>query len=247
MHLFLTSSPCNDDVPEGVELPCIFNEDNGFVVNLCDRVPPNARLVVVAADPLAFDGNDEMADTFAACFEYHGMQLASVDICDARTENWTEDLVYGSDVIILGGGHVPTENAFFRRIGLRDLLEDYEGVVIGISAGSMNCASIVYAQPELPGESRSADYRRFLPGLGMTDAMILPHYQKTRYFQLDGLRLFEDITYSDSMGRRFYALPDGSYLLGRDGKEELRGEAYLIQDGILTQIGRENGVFPLIP
>ena len=89
MHLFLTSSPCNDDVPEGVELPCIFNEENGFVENLRDRVPPNARLVVVAADPLAFDGNDEMADTFAACFEYHGMQLASVDICDARTENWT--------------------------------------------------------------------------------------------------------------------------------------------------------------
>ena len=58
MHLFLTSSPCNDDVPEGVELPCIFNENNGFVENLRDCVPPNARLVVVAADPLAFDGND---------------------------------------------------------------------------------------------------------------------------------------------------------------------------------------------
>ena len=149
MHLFLTSSPCNDDVPEGVELPCVFNEENGFVENLRDRVPQNAHLLVVAADPLAFDGNDEMADTFANCFEFHGMQLASVDVCDARSENWTEDLVYGSDVIILGGGHVPTENAFFRRIGLRELLEDYEGVVIGISAGSMNCASIVYAQPEL--------------------------------------------------------------------------------------------------
>ena len=91
----------------------------------------------------------------------------------------------------------------------------------------------------------SGNYPDVFLSCGMTDAMILPHYQKTRYFQLDGLRLFEDITYSDSMGRRFYALPDGSYLLGRHGKEELRGEAYLIQDGILKQISRENQRFPL--
>ncbi|MCI8807833.1 MAG: hypothetical protein HFF21_06835 [Oscillospiraceae bacterium] len=57
---------------------------------------------------------------------------------------------------------------------------------------------------------------------------------------LDGLRLYEDITYADSAGRRFYVLVDGSYLLGKDGGEELRGEAYLIENGALTQICREN-------
>lgn len=239
MHLFLTSSPCNDDVPEGVELPCIFNEENGFVVNLCDRVPQNAHLLVVAADPLAFDQNDEMADTFAGCFEYHGMQLTSVDICDARTENWTEDLVYGSDVIILGGGHVPTENAFFRRIGLRDLLEDYEGVVIGISAGSMNCASIVYAQPELPGEAVDPAYQRYLSGLGLTDIMVLPHYQKVKDVIIDGMRLYEDVTYGDSYDNAFLAIVDGSYVLVENGTSVLFGEGYCIENGEIEQICAE--------
>ena len=173
--------------------------------------------------------------------------MASLDVLDGRNRDKAEELAAGADLIVLAGGHVPTQSRFFAEIHLRELLRGFEGVVMGISAGTMNSAGLVYAQPELPGESRSAYYRRLLPGLGITDAMILPHYQKTRYFLLDDLRLFEDITYPDSMGRRFYALPDGSYLLGRDGKEELRGEAYLIQDGILTQIGRENGVFPLIP
>ena len=239
MHLFLTSSPCNDDVPAGVELPCIFNEANGFVVNLCDRVPPDAHLVVVAADPLAFEGNDEMADTFAACFEYHGMHLASVDICDARSEGWAEDLIYGSDVIILGGGHVPTENAFMRRIGLRELLEGYEGVVIGISAGSMNCASIVYAQPELPGEAVDPDYQRYLSGLGLTDINVLPHYQKVKDYMLDDMRLYEDITYGDSFDNCFIAIVDGSYVLAEDGASVLFGEGYCIENGEIEQICEE--------
>ena len=34
MHLFLTSSPCDDNVPAGVKLPCIFNVRNRFVDNL---------------------------------------------------------------------------------------------------------------------------------------------------------------------------------------------------------------------
>ena len=46
--------------------------------------------------------------------------------------------------------------------------------------------------------------------------------------------LFEDITYPDSMGREFFALVDGSYVLIHDGEEELCGEAYLIKDGTVT-------------
>ena len=65
---------------------------------------------------------------------------------------------------------------------------------------------------------------------------ILPHYQSTRHDVLDGLRVFEDIAYPDSMGKAFYALPDGSYLLIREGREELRGEAFLIRDGALRRI-----------
>ena len=66
------------------------------------------------------------------------------------------------DVIFLGGGHVPTQNAFFHRIGLREKIRNFDGIVIGISAGSMNSADVVYAQPELPGEAADESYQRFL-------------------------------------------------------------------------------------
>ena len=60
------------------------------------------------------------------------------------------------------------------------------------------------------------------------------------FIVLDGLRLFEEITYADSMGRTFYAIPDGSYLFIEGGCEELRGEACRIRDGRMERIS-ENG------
>lgn len=239
MHVFLTSSPCDDDVPSGVELPCIFFERNHFVENLRKRMKPGARLVVVAGDPDNYLLNDEMADTFAKCFEYHSLTLSSVRLLDARTEDDVVRIVSDGDVVLLGGGHVSTQSRFLDRIGMRALLWNYSGVVIGISAGSMNCASTVYAQPEMPGESLDPNYRRFITGLGLTDVMILPHYQKVRDIILDGRRLYEDITYPDSQGREFIAIPDGSYVLVENGSAILFGEGYGIADGKIRTICSE--------
>ena len=245
MHLFLTSSPCDNDVPAGVELPCIFFERNGFVENLRDRVRPNAQLAVICADPDNYDANDEMAETFANCFEYHGMEIDDVWICDRRTADEAADMIPESDIILLGGGHVPTENEFFAEINLRMLLEGFDGVVMGVSAGSMNCAEVVYAQPEMPGESFNPNYRRFMFGLGLTEINILPHYQKVKDMILDGDRLYEEITFGDSVGRAFVAMPDGSYILEENGVSLLFGEGYLVSEGRMEKICDEGEVIEL--
>lgn len=100
----------------------------------------------------------------------------------------------------------------------------------------MNSAEVVYAQPELEGESIDKEYERFLSGLGITKLMILPHYQEVKNDILDGRRLFEDITYPDSYGRKFYALEVGSYFMVEDKATTLFGTAYLIKDGEIKQI-----------
>jgi len=48
---------------------------------------------------------------------------------------------------------------------------------------------------------------------------------------VDGLRVMEDITYPDSMGKEFLALNDGSFLVSVDGEESVYGEAFIIKDG----------------
>jgi dipeptidase E len=159
-----------------------------------------------------------------------------LDSCNAED---APDLIQNSDFIILAGGHVPTQNAFFRRIHLRELLEVFGGTVMGISAGSMNAADLVYAQPELPGESVDPNYRKFVPGLGLTYVNILPHYQKVKNDIIDGKRLFEDVTYPDSRNRTFHALPDGSYLLIDGDRTLLCGRSYRLRNGILELLTRD--------
>ena len=112
---------------------------------------------------------------------------------------------------------------------------------MGISAGTMNCAWQVYMQPEAAGES-DPEFERFSTGLGLTDVNVLPHYQQVKDYILDGLRLFEDITYADSMGQCFLALVDGSYIFNDGEGELLFGEAYTLEDGVLEQISQENDV-----
>ncbi len=239
MLLLLTSSPCDDNVPEGVALPCVFSERNGFAARLRECVAPGASLVIVAADPDNAPLNDEMLETFAGCFAYHGMPLSQTAVVDSRNGDALPTLLASCDVLLLAGGHVPTENAFFRRLGLREALRDFDGVVIGVSAGSMNCAEVVYAQPEEPGEALDPGYQRFIPGLGLTWVNVLPHYQQVRDYRLDGLRLFEDITYGDSHGHVFFALPDGSYIVAENGKIQLYGEGYAISEGEIRLICHE--------
>lgn len=247
MTLLMTSSPCDDNVPVGVHLPCIFFEKNDFVRNLRSCWKPDSRLIVVCSDAHNHPLNDEMCDTFTKCFRYHGLTVSSSVMLDSRNERDAGSIIALSDVILLGGGHVPTQNEFFSRIGLRSLLREYTGVIMGVSAGSMNCTNPVYAQPELPGESIDPDYRRFLPGLGLSQIQILPHYQMVRNNLLDGKRLFEDITFSDSFGRSFFVLVDGSYVMRKGDTYTLWGEGYKIRDGKMEMICRDGEHIVLNP
>lgn len=239
MVVFMTSSPFVDDVPEGCELPCILNEANGFVSELQRDWPEECQFLVIASDPEDYEMNDSVVETYYDVFNYHGLSIGDITALDARNAEEAGELVAQSGCILLCGGHVPTQNAFFREIGLRELLEEYQGIVIGISAGSMNCADEVYVQPELEGESEDPDFERFAQGLGLTDVQILPHYQEVKDNILDGRRLYEDITYEDSAGRVFIAMVDGTYIEIAGGETVLHGEAYAISDGEIEQISDE--------
>lgn len=236
MVLFLTSSPCDDNVPEGADLPCILDVSNDFVTNMKRHWKPDANFLVIAASPDNYALNDEMTDTFVKAFRWHGMTIGETILLDHRFTGDLDWLISGADVIMLAGGHVPTESAYFKELDLRKRLSGFDGIIFGISAGSMNMAEEVYAQPEEAGESIDPSYQRFIKGLGLTDVNILPHYNKVADNILDGKRLFEDITYADSYGHNFYVLIDGSYVMVENGVTTLHGLAWCIHDGQMTQI-----------
>ena len=242
MVVFLTSSPSGPlDVPNYDKL---LEAKNGFIENMRQFWKENMRGMIIAASPDSFDRNDEMRDFFEQAFR-NGDIPVTFDLWDYRSHDISAEELHQYDVIMLGGGHVPTENRFFALIRLREKLQNYQGMILGVSAGTMNSADVVYAQPELPGESVDPNYERYLRGLGLTAIQVLPHYQMVKHFELDGKRLFEDITYGDSYGNEFIALEDGSYIRIMDGEILLYGRAHRIADGVLTTISEENQIIRL--
>ena len=240
MTLFLTGSPTRFGEPS-------FTEDNGFRAEVKaalaevtgGRRKPRVLLVSAAPDDEGF--TESVKKGMSDCIHASGIQTASITMLDRRNAHQAEELVKQADWIILCGGHVPTQNRFLHEIGLKGLMEGFDGVVMGCSAGSMNCADEVYSHPELPGEARDPQYRRWIRGLGLTDINLVPHFEQVRYAQVDGLRLFEDIAFPDSWGHRFYTFRDGGYVIQKTGHPaELRGEAYEITRGAMRRVSEEN-------
>lgn len=234
--IFLTSSPDDSYQFEGEWVTGPFTKKNQFLEQVTRVWPQEAHVLVIMAAPDEAERNEEMMNYLETVFSKSGLPVEDMELLDSRSMACADEWVPESNVIILGGGHVPTQNGFFDWIELRRLMEGFSGVVIGISAGTMNCAGEVYAPPEEPGETYDPDYEKFFPGLGLTKIQVLPHYDKVKEEQLDGLDIVSEIWLPDSFGHEFLVLPDGSYVLCENGRETLYGRAYRIADGEFGQI-----------
>ena len=236
MTLILTGSPTRYGEDR-------FTEDNGLLAAVQAALPPRPRVLLVSAAPDDRKFTDYVLDSMSDCIRNSGITPSSVTMLDRRNECLAPDLVRSSDWIVLCGGHVPTQNRFLHEIRLKDLLRGFDGLVMGCSAGSMNCAGRVYSHPELPGEAVDPQYSRWLEGLGLTRRQLIPHYDQVRNVVLDGRRLFEDVVFPDSWRHRFYTFPDGGYILSKGGHDTLYGTAWEISNGQMRQVSAENQVY----
>lgn len=237
MKVILTSSLGGSTKINGTRIPSALLPDNGLVDKLLEVWVENAKVLMICASPDDYEKNDAVCECLREAFPMSGLSVSYIDKCDSRNEHLAETIP-DMDVVLLTGGHVPTQNAFLKKIRCREQLQRFNGLLIGWSAGSMNCAATVYASPELEGEAADPRYERWIPGLGLTETNIFPHYQFLKDEYLDGLRVMEDIVYPDSYFHEILAIHDGTYITIENGVETLYGEAYRIKDGFIQQICR---------
>ena len=246
MVIFLTSS----FVEYQPKKPKPVDASNGFVDNLKRYWPDHARFLVFACDPSDAGVSDHVTDEMRDAFSLAGFFIEEIRCFDDRAirayqkkagcseadaaGNALKDALQWADVFYLAGGHAPTENAFMKRCGLKELINDreiFDGIFIGLSAGAVNAAENVYLPPELPGEAADPDFVKFTDGLGLTGINIMPHIEYEKTVILDGMKLVDEILAQDSRGREIYMIPDGAYFIIRNGVTEFFGEGEIMEDG----------------
>ena len=120
MTLFVTSSPFIDGVS-----PATLSNANGFVDRIRDCLPANPSVVFVASDPRDHDGTCQFAAITTAAFADAGIAFSGYQVLDGTSVHRAYGMVSHCDLVVLCGGHVPTQNAFFRKIRLRHILHNF--------------------------------------------------------------------------------------------------------------------------
>ena len=226
----------------GNELARIIDNDNGFLDNLKKYMTSRKCMVVISGNPKKKrigDPNEITKKSFAMS----GIPFDEyIYVSDINKEHIVE-YIKKADCINLFGGHLPTANAFINELNLKELLKNYNGVIIGASGGAMNMAERVYCIPEVEGEHTDKSFKRILKGLALTNINIIPHYKlfKDKIFT-DGIKMLDDILLPDSHKTQMMALPDRSYIIQQDNNIKIFGEAYLLKEGQIKKINENDKV-----
>ena len=208
-------------------------EKNQFLANIRDNLKARRKMLYIMANPYRYELNDNFFRIQVESFKLSGLDFEEYVLIDYRYQGNLKEDLKTTDLILLGGGDCEPQLAYFEILNLKELLNDYNGLIIGRSAGSMDMADTVYTCPEF--EYQLGD-RKYAKGLGFTNIMTLPHYNLYQYYELGGRKLIDDIVMKDIGENILYVLEDGAYILIKDGKSTAYGNTYLLTSGTITKV-----------
>ena len=138
------------------------------------------RLVFLSAWPDDAARNDEDAAGMHGMFTEWGMGFERFAVIDERTssEEGTRMLM-AADCVFLMGGNPTAQMQFIRQRNLADPLRDFGGVLLGVSAGSINMARRALDVWESP---------KPYEGLGLTGITIKSHVNEGEEARREKLR-----------------------------------------------------------
>ena len=196
---------------QGNKIAHNFGNDNGILDCLKSNIKKYDSFVFVAN---GMEGEKAEAYFKLACNSFElTLPFNNYEFLCPSTKNRAKEMIEKADFIFLCGGHLPTQNKFFNDIGLIELLKNTNALIVGGSAGSMNCADVVYCPPELEEEVLDDNFNRYLKGLGLTNINIMPHFEEYQKMVICGKRYIDDIVVPDSHKIDIIALNNGSYIV----------------------------------
>ncbi len=102
MKVMLTSSLGGASKLNGVRVPSDLVQRNGLLDKLRTIWTPNAKVLIICADPDDFKKNDEVCSCLEKSLLMSGLSISGIDRCDSRNTSAVDGLE-SVDVLILPG------------------------------------------------------------------------------------------------------------------------------------------------
>lgn len=216
MRLFLASNIGGIKKENGKKIPVKFFEDNKFLKNMKESIKDCNKFVIIASDPDNYELNDNYLKLDTEILALSGLQFKESVVLDNRNKEDIGNILKNSSLIFLSGGNKFQQNMFLNTINLKDYIKKTDACIVGISAGAINSAEIVFSSPE---NEEDLTRSTILKGLDLTTINIEPH------FDLDNPNKIQmDSIIKESNNRIIYGLPDKSYIFNN----KIYGKCYRI-------------------
>lgn len=219
----------------GVRYPIVMENPFGLIDLIGNNIGDRKRIVYVANDPENVEENDERCRVFFRSLEMSGMAFDEYIMLDCRNESYAKEIILGADFVMLAGGRILRQKAFFERIHLKELLKDTHALIVGMSAGAMNMCETVFNFPE---DHESWDEERVVCGMGICDKILIPHYdcrEDNYILDCEGIDVMKDYILPFSHEKQLLGLGNDSYITIFDGKECIVGDYVIINNGKIAK------------
>lgn len=238
--IFLTSDLGHYHKVDGEKIVNEIDNKNGLIEQLKVSLKGNKAILYIAADKTDTKKVKMYANILFESLKLSNIEFNNYYILDEETMQNAKEYVESADFIFLSGGNTFFQNTFFNEIGLKELLKNYSGVIMGQSAGSINLADDVFNSPENLEKSDPI----YLKGLGLTDINVEPHFVLDDSNFDDYKKYNRYYILNESKKRTIFALCDGSHIK-IDDKVIIYGKSYLISNGEINLICKDFEKFRL--
>lgn len=195
---------------------------NGFTKKqkefLKKDIKNNMNIVFIASSFDNYERNDIKHKELVKLFNDINIKFNSIYLIDNRIDsNKSKELIKKSDIIFLMGGDPKKEMDSIIEYDLVSDIKTKKGIIIGVSAGSMNQITNVIYKDEIDNNIL-IKYK----GLGFFDTNIYPHIDinNKEYLQ----EIFEVSKYG-----KILCLPNSSFIRIENNKVDIIGEYYYIE------------------
>ena len=188
----------------------------------------NDTIVFIATTFDDYEKNDLYYNNLIKHFKNIDITFNKAYLIDKRVaKDLAKDYILKSNIIFLMGGDAKKQIDSVKEYDLFEILKSKEGIILGVSAGSMNQSSRVVYKNDY-NNSVIEDYE----GLGYIDINIYPHLD---FNNIDYLKeVFEVSNYTKTV-----ALPNDSFIRIENNNIDFVGEYYTIQNSKITMPGHE--------
>jgi len=180
-----------------------------------DDFKEKENMVFVASDPDDKKTSDNEVREYKKFFKK--LNINEFNLIDSRTSKFAAiKHIENANVVMFMSGDPLAQIKFIREYEIDGLMDGFKGIIMGVSAGSMNIANHAHCS-RFSRSSDSKDYN----GMGLIDITIDPHFEyKNKYMKEDVINSKIDII----------GLPDPSYIrVDKYGSKTIYGE-YFIKD-----------------